>query len=616
MTKKHVSKNTKLSYKRIKRNTHSNTLKHTRRNTRLKQYNIKTQNAGGNWLRNLFKKNKNSPETVLPGPGPGTETTPPTKAISAWGASGSASSTSVLSDDSGSTSTTNNSLELTHVWYRNWPDHGVPTMNEFKTFIYTLHKNFNNKDFDFVNLKDDDSIIIHCSAGVGRSGVVLIILQLLYEYKYTGIINDKNNGIDAKTILDAIKTAREHRMMLVQTFEQFKFICNFFNIKPSEDYIVTFNNLATISGIIKTAYENKPLNRYVNILPYDGKIVTLKNDKYVNASTMEALKIDGKTIKIILTQGPIQNTVQDFLQMCFEKKVRLIIMLTGLVERKDGKLTDKCADYMIGIGGLKTLLEDKKKHVLYTKYKIVQSQQQDQDKDKSKYNPEFVDSISVPDLIEGDVPNNTEQNSDIFNNPRLLMNAVSLRQNNLGNNASKWKKTQNMSQINLGKKIRLDVNLGKHKQIILDVNLGKKIRLDLIAYLGKNPKFFNIFIDELYTKMSLTNDAINTLQAEFIRYGRRHLRTMLVKNNTENNTKSNIDINSRAILIEYLTLQIDSKTQNTIKENIIKFNNFINTFNDNLLTEIKILKTALIKNGSAKLIRMLTLIDEDLISIA
>ena len=373
------------------------------------------------------------------------------------------------------------------------------------------------------------------------------------------------------------------------------------------------------------AQQKPAANRYTDILPYNFNRVQLSDGIYINASNMETIILDtGNNVKIILAQGPIgdndttgrKNTVNEFLQMCIEKQVRLIIMLTGLVERKDGKLTDKCADYMIGIGGLKTLLEDKKKHVLYTKYKIVQSQQQDQDKDKSKYNPEFVDSISVPDLIEGDVPNNTEQNSDIFNNPRLLMNAVSLRQNNLGNNASKWKKTQNMSQINLGKKIRLDVNLGKHKQIILDVNLGKKIRLDLIAYLGKNPKFFNIFIDELYTKMSLTNDAINTLQAEFIRYGRRHLRTMLVKNNTENNTKSNIDINSRAILIEYLTLQIDSKTQNTIKENIIKFNNFINTFNDNLLTEIKILKTALIKNGSAKLIRMLTLIDEDLISIA
>ena len=580
MTKKNVSKNTKLLYKRNKRNTHhSNTLKHTRRNTRLKQYNIKTQHAGS-WFAKLFKKNV-SPETVLPGPG-----------------------------------TTNNSLELTHVWYRNWPDHGVPTMNEFKTFIYTLHKNFNNKDF--VNLKDDDSIIIHCSAGVGRSGVVLIILQLLYEYKYTGIINDKNNGIDAKTILDAIKTAREHRMMLVQTLEQFVFICNFFNIKPSEYYIDTFNNLATISGIIKTAYENKPLNRYGNILPYDGKIVTLKNDTYVNASTMEALKIDGKTIKIILTQGPIQNTVQDFLQMCFEKKVRLIIMLTGLVERKDGTLTDKCADYMIGIGGiggLKTLLEDKKKHVLYTKYKIVQSQQQDQDQDqdqdKSKYNPEFVDSISVPDLIEGYVPNNTEQNSDIFNNPRLLMNAVSLRQNNLGNNASKWKTKQtNMRQNKVGKQIRLDVNLGE--QIILDVNLGKKIRLEVIAYLTKKPKLFNDFIDELYTKMSLTKDAISTLQAEFIRYGR----TVLRQNLVNNNTKSNIDINSSAILIEYLTLQINSEKQSSRNANIIKFSNFINTFSDNLLAETKILKKALIQNGSAKLIKMLKSIDEDLISIA
>ena len=427
MTKKHVSKNTKLSYKRNKRNTHRNTRKHTRRNTRLKQYNIKTQRAGS-WfdkLREKFKK-KVSPVTVASG----TETTPLTKAISAWGASGSASSTSVLSDVSGSTSTTNNSLELTHVWYRIWPDHGVPIMEDFRPFMDTLYKNiYKTNSFGFT--KDGiDTIIIHCSAGVGRSGVLLIILQLKK-------LKEDNPGktIEAQTIIDAITKARINRMKIVQTSEQFEFICKFFNVvytklKPITEYIDEYNKLQKKSDeTTEIAGINNQYNRYVDILPYDNKRVIIINDEnyYINASQMEALTINGFTIKIILAQGPKNNTLQHFLKMCYEHNVRLIIMLTDLIENTK----NKCDDYMDN--DLKKLEIDFNKDtnpVLYTQYTLTHNTPTSTS--PSEYTPKLLEYTST--RIRS-IPVGADE--DIFGNPSILVKNA-MTNNKLRHNANYW----------------------------------------------------------------------------------------------------------------------------------------------------------------------------------
>ena len=432
MTKKHVSKNTKLSYKRNKRNTHRNTRKHTRRNTRLKQYNIKTQHTGGFWPFDRKKK------TVLPVTvASGTETTPPTKAISAWGASGSTSSTSVLSDVSGSTSTTNNFLELTHVWYRIWPDHGVPIMEDFRPFMETLYKNIYKTDSFGFTKDGTDIIIIHCSAGVGRSGVLLIILQLT-KFKE----DNPNKTIYAQTIIDAINTARINRMHIVQTLEQFKFICEFFYVVPmpiEQKYIDKYNMLDTEPGTTSDEIKymnkqyNKRYNRYANILPYIKNRVKIINDEndYINASLMNALTINGFTINIILAQGPTQDTLQHFLKMCYEKNVRLIIMLTGLIE----KTTNKCDDYMNGdLQTLEIKFNKDTNPVLYTQYTLTH------DKSKSplayiptRIHPERVVSIGAyPGFTNTEEP----EEKTVPHKPLIIKNLENTR------GVRKWEKKQ------------------------------------------------------------------------------------------------------------------------------------------------------------------------------
>ena len=66
--------------------------------------------------------------------------------------------------------------KLTHFWYDTWPDHGVPhkTMN-----VCTMLK-----AVDAVNNDHDIPIVVHCSAGIGRTGTFIAIdmgLRMLDE---------------------------------------------------------------------------------------------------------------------------------------------------------------------------------------------------------------------------------------------------------------------------------------------------------------------------------------------------------------------------------------------------------------------------------------------------
>ena len=87
------------------------------------------------------------------------------------------------------------------------------------------------------------------------------------------------------------------------------------------------------------------LNRHNDILPYKYNIVNINNDNninnisiddYINASYINGPFIS-KTDKnmFIATQGPLKNTIYNFWEMIYNKKINLIIMLTK--SNEDGK---------------------------------------------------------------------------------------------------------------------------------------------------------------------------------------------------------------------------------------------------------------------------------------
>ncbi|GIX81884.1 tyrosine-protein phosphatase non-receptor type 4 [Caerostris darwini] len=101
----------------------------------------------------------------------------------------------------------NEERHVIQMQYINWPDHGVPVdCTDFLEFVQQLR-----------DLRRDvgGTVLVHCSAGVGRTGV-LILVETALAYM------DADEPIYP---LELLKTMRNQRVMMVQTAIQYKFIC-------------------------------------------------------------------------------------------------------------------------------------------------------------------------------------------------------------------------------------------------------------------------------------------------------------------------------------------------------------------------------------------------------
>ena len=116
---------------------------------------------------------------------------------------------------------------ITHFHYITWPDFGVP--EETGSFLEFLEKTNQAQ----ILLKEEESIespvIVHCSAGIGRSGAYVIV-DCVLNYLQHGTQNDSNAtaaGGDMisvpKSIEELVIFIRRHRMGLIQTPEQLRF---------------------------------------------------------------------------------------------------------------------------------------------------------------------------------------------------------------------------------------------------------------------------------------------------------------------------------------------------------------------------------------------------------
>ena len=95
------------------------------------------------------------------------------------------------------------------------------------------------------------------------------------------------------------------------------------------------------------------MNRNKEILPYDHNRIKLKNPidgrDYINASLVlpsnysepDRLSLLPK-LSFIAAQGPMEDTTSHFLQMIYEQKVDIVVMLTQLKENEGINIYDSC----------------------------------------------------------------------------------------------------------------------------------------------------------------------------------------------------------------------------------------------------------------------------------
>ncbi|XP_030627519.1 tyrosine-protein phosphatase non-receptor type 21 [Chanos chanos] len=102
-----------------------------------------------------------------------------------------------------------------HLQYTDWPDHGCP--EDFKGFLSYLEeiqsvRRHTNSTSDSKNT--NLPVLVHCSAGVGRTGVVILCEIMIACLEH-------NEVLDVPTVLNML---REQRMMMVQTLSQYTFV--------------------------------------------------------------------------------------------------------------------------------------------------------------------------------------------------------------------------------------------------------------------------------------------------------------------------------------------------------------------------------------------------------
>ncbi|KAB1279995.1 Tyrosine-protein phosphatase non-receptor type 3 [Camelus dromedarius] len=95
---------------------------------------------------------------------------------------------------------------VTHLQYVAWPDHGVPDDSsdflEFVNYVRSLRV-------------DGEPILVHCSAGIGRTGVLVTMETAM-------CLIERNLPVYP---LDIVRKMRDQRAMMVQTSSQYKFVC-------------------------------------------------------------------------------------------------------------------------------------------------------------------------------------------------------------------------------------------------------------------------------------------------------------------------------------------------------------------------------------------------------
>ncbi|NWU72635.1 PTN14 phosphatase, partial [Pterocles burchelli] len=103
-----------------------------------------------------------------------------------------------------------------HLQYTDWPDHGCPEeVQGFLSYLEEIQsvRRHTNSVLDSSN-NCNPPIVVHCSAGVGRTGVV-ILTELM-----TGCL-EHNEKVDVPVML---RLLREQRMFMIQTIAQYKFV--------------------------------------------------------------------------------------------------------------------------------------------------------------------------------------------------------------------------------------------------------------------------------------------------------------------------------------------------------------------------------------------------------
>ncbi|XP_061414107.1 receptor-type tyrosine-protein phosphatase delta-like isoform X3 [Lethenteron reissneri] len=243
-----------------------------------------------------------------------------------------------------------------------WPDHGVP---EFPTPVLAFLRRVRAA---WGSSADGGPLIVHCSAGVGRTGCLIVIDAALERVKHEHTVD----------VYGQVTCMRAQRNYMVQTEEQYAFVhtalveavssgctetparslhAHLQRLSQSVSHTeprttglhLEFQRLQMSKLRVSTAPSgalpcNKLKNRLLTVIPPDSSRVALQairgtqGSDYINASYIDGYR---QQRAYIATQGPLPETTEDLWRMLWEQNSTIVVMLTKL--REMGR--EKCHQY-------------------------------------------------------------------------------------------------------------------------------------------------------------------------------------------------------------------------------------------------------------------------------
>uniref|UniRef100_A0A9J7YQV5 protein-tyrosine-phosphatase n=1 Tax=Cyprinus carpio carpio TaxID=630221 RepID=A0A9J7YQV5_CYPCA len=238
--------------------------------------------------------------------------------------------------------------EIRQFHFTGWPDHGVPY---HATGLLGFVRRIKAK-----SPANAGPMVIHCSAGAGRTGCFIVIDIMLDMAEREGVVD----------IYNCVRELRSRRVNMVQTEEQYVFIhdaileaclCGDTTIPANQLRSVYYdmNRLdpQTNSSQIKEEFRtlnmvtptlrvedcsiallprNHEKNRCMDVLPPDRCLPFLitidgESSNYINAALMDSYK---QPSAFIVTQHPLPNTVKDFWRLVLDYHCTSIVMLNDV----------------------------------------------------------------------------------------------------------------------------------------------------------------------------------------------------------------------------------------------------------------------------------------------
>lgn len=229
--------------------------------------------------------------------------------------------------------------------------------------------NFVKKSAD-ANPRDAGPIVVHCSAGVGRTGTYIVLDAMLKQIEHKNVVN----------VFGFLRHIRAQRNFLVQTEEQYIFIHDalleaivsgetsvkadvIMDMKDDKEMLAQQFKLITQfkAKDVQMASAIKPVNLVKNrslLVPLEGSRVHLTpkpgedGSDYINASWFQGIHqtslffcfafnsmcstiisfVSGfrRLRDFIVTQHPMESTIKDFWQMIWDHNAQTIVLLSPI----------------------------------------------------------------------------------------------------------------------------------------------------------------------------------------------------------------------------------------------------------------------------------------------